>query len=41
MSSRAPIGLLSIAKTELCTNQGFKNFVPKGGKQFQIPLNIT
>ena len=29
MSSRAPIGLLSIAKTELCTNQGFKNFVPK------------
>ena len=29
MSSRAPIGLLSIAKTELCTNQGFKSFVPK------------
>ena len=29
MSSRAPIGLLSIAKIELCTNQGFKNFVPK------------
>ena len=27
MSSRAPIGLLAIAKTELCTNQGFKNFV--------------
>ena len=31
MSSRAPIGLLAIAKTELCTNQGFKNFVPKSG----------
>ena len=29
MSSRAPIGLLSIAKSELCTNQGFKSFVPK------------
>ena len=29
MSSRAPIGLLAIAKKELCTNQGFKNFVPK------------
>ena len=29
MSSRAPIGLLSIAKIELCTNQGFKSFVPK------------
>ena len=27
MSSRAPIGLLAIAKTELCTNQGFKSFV--------------
>lgn len=27
MSSRAPIGLFSIAKTELCTNQGFKSFV--------------
>ena len=31
MSSRAPIGLLAIAKKELCTNQGFKNFVPKEG----------
>lgn len=29
MSSRAPIGLLSIAMCELCTNQGFKNLVPK------------
>ena len=29
MSSRAPIGLLAIAKTELCTNQGFKSFVSK------------
>ena len=27
MSSRAPIGLLAIAKAELCTNQGFKNIV--------------
>ena len=31
MSSRAPIGLLAIAKNELCTNQGFKSFVPKSG----------
>lgn len=29
MSSRAPIGLLAITKAELCTNQGFKNLVPK------------
>lgn len=29
MSSRAPIGLLAIAKTNLCTNQGFKSFVTK------------
>ena len=29
MSSRAPIGLLAIAKAELCTNQGFKSFMPK------------
>ena len=27
MSSRAPIGLLAINKTECCTNQGFKNIV--------------
>ena len=27
LSSRAPIGLLSIAGCELCTNQGFKNLV--------------
>jgi type I restriction enzyme S subunit len=32
LSSRAPIGLLSIAGTELCTNQGFKNIVPHEGK---------
>jgi type I restriction enzyme S subunit len=32
MSSRAPIGLLSIAEIELCTNQGFKNFVPNTNK---------
>ncbi len=32
LSSRAPIGLLSIAGTELCTNQGFKNIVPLEGK---------
>ena len=29
MSSRAPIGLLAIASVPLCTNQGFKSFVPK------------
>ena len=28
MSSRAPIGLIAIAEVELCTNQGFKSFVP-------------
>ena len=27
MSSRAPIGLLAINKTDCCTNQGFKNIV--------------
>ena len=29
LSSRAPIGLLSIVKAKLCTNQGFKSLVPK------------
>lgn len=29
LSSRAPIGHLAIAKKELCTNQGFKTFLPK------------
>ena len=29
LSSRAPIGLMSIADCECCTNQGFKNIVPK------------
>ena len=29
LSSRAPIGLLSIAKCSLCTNQGFKSIAPK------------
>lgn len=28
-SSRAPIGYISIASNELCTNQGFKSLVPK------------
>jgi len=28
MSSRAPIGYVAIAKNNLATNQGFKNFVP-------------
>ena len=32
MSSRAPIGLISIAKHEVCTNQGFKSFIPKNMK---------
>ena len=27
-SSRAPIGYIAIASTELCTNQGFKSLVP-------------
>lgn len=33
MSSRAPIGLLAIAKTELCTNQGFKSFVTQNDNE--------
>jgi len=28
MSSRAPIGYVAIAGTDLCTNQGFKSIVP-------------
>ena len=28
-SSRAPIGYISIAQNEVCTNQGFKSVVPK------------
>ena len=28
-TSRAPIGYISIAKNEICTNQGFKSAVPK------------
>ena len=28
-SSRAPIGYISIAKNDICTNQGFKSVVPK------------
>ncbi|SIT36582.1 Type I restriction modification DNA specificity domain protein [Paraburkholderia ribeironis] len=31
LSTRAPIGSLAIAKTELCTNQGCKSLVPKAG----------
>ncbi len=34
MSSRAPIGLVSIAKHEVCTNQGFKSFIPKNMEDF-------
>lgn len=30
-SSRAPIGYVAIAQNELCTNQGFKNFIPYKG----------
>lgn len=29
LSSRAPIGYLAIARTDVTTNQGFKSFVPK------------
>lgn len=28
-SSRAPIGYISIAKNEICTNQGFKSIIPR------------
>ena len=36
MSSRAPIGLVSIAKHEVCTNQGFKSFIPKSISQYSV-----
>jgi type I restriction enzyme S subunit len=29
LTSRAPVGNLAIAKKPMCTNQGFKSFVPK------------
>lgn len=32
MSSRAPIGYLTISRNEVCTNQGFKSIVPKNKK---------
>jgi type I restriction enzyme, S subunit len=31
LSSRAPIGYMAIARTELTTNQGFKSFIPIDG----------
>ncbi|MBU3724760.1 MAG: restriction endonuclease subunit S [Burkholderiaceae bacterium] len=31
LSSRAPIGYMAIARTELTTNQGFKSFIPVNG----------
>jgi type I restriction enzyme S subunit len=31
LTSRAPVGNLAIAGNPLCTNQGFKSFVPNGG----------
>ena len=47
LSSRAPIGLLSIAGSELCTNQGFKNIVPDLNKinseylYYYLKINIS
>lgn len=32
MTSRAPIGYLAIAQNEICTNQGFKNFIVDSAK---------
>lgn len=31
LTSRAPVGNLAVTKKPLCTNQGFKSFVPKEG----------
>lgn len=31
LTSRAPVGNIAISKKPLCTNQGFKSFVPKEG----------
>ena len=36
LSTRAPIGSLAIAQTELCTNQGCKSLVPLAGTQPQF-----
>jgi type I restriction enzyme, S subunit len=33
-SSRAPIGLVAINEPEMCTNQGFKSFIPDTGQVF-------
>ena len=35
-SSRAPIGYVAIAHTSLCTNQGFKSFVPDTDKMDSV-----
>ena len=35
-SSRAPIGYISIAKNDVCTNQGFKSIVPNNGQTAYI-----
>ena len=35
-SSRAPIGYISIAKNDICTNQGFKSIVPNNGQTAYI-----
>ena len=44
-SSRAPIGLMAISASELCTNQGFKSIVPKSevGTEytFYVLSNLT
>jgi type I restriction enzyme S subunit len=31
LTSRAPVGNLAIAKKPICTNQGFKSFIPRDG----------
>jgi type I restriction enzyme, S subunit len=33
LTSRAPIGYISIATNDVCTNQGFKSIVPKNDKE--------
>jgi type I restriction enzyme S subunit len=38
LTTRAPIGYIAVASTELCTNQGFKNFVVNKDKLHNLYL---
>lgn len=40
-SSRAPIGYVAIAGSELCTNQGFKSLVPNEAVNSDFYITIS